>query len=71
MGWPSEKNVIGFNAFITKARSQRDELLAGDAVLAAMDPRDMSDTTYARLQDAMEVAPELHRDRWAHLYAKT
>lgn len=69
MGLPNEKNVIRLDAAIAKAQNQRNELLAGDAVLAAMDPHDTSDVAYGRLQDAMKVAaPELHGDGWAHKY---
>ena len=69
MGGPGEKNVIPLDAAIAKARSQRDELLAGDAALAAMDPHDTSDIAYAKLQDAMRAAaPELSGDGWAHKY---
>lgn len=69
MGQPNERNVIRLDAAIAKAQNQRDELLAGDAVLAAMDPHDTSDIAYGKLQDAMRVAaPELHGDGWAHKY---
>jgi 5-methylcytosine-specific restriction protein B len=43
--------------------------LAGDAVLAVLDPDDASDEAYAQVQAAMErAAPELSRDGWAHKY---
>jgi len=51
------------------ARRQRDELLAGDRVLADLSLSDDSDEAYGRLQKLMEsAAPELSRDGWAHKY---
>ena len=68
-GWPGEPKVLPLEDAIGRARMQRDELLAGNEVLAAMDAADMSDAAYARLQGAMAAAaPELHRDGWAHKY---
>lgn len=69
IGWPGDNSVVSGADAITKARRQRDELLAGDAVLTAMDSHDTSDEAYARLQDAMKAAaPDLHEDGWAHKY---
>jgi 5-methylcytosine-specific restriction enzyme B len=54
---------------IAIARRQRDELLTGDKVLAALDSRYCSDDPYARLQIAMsEAAPDLSGSGWAHKY---
>ncbi len=61
--------VLPLDEAVAIARRQRDELLAGDAVLAALDPNDASDEAYARVQAAMErAAPELSRGTWAHKY---
>lgn len=69
VGWPGGPKVLSVEDAIATARRQRDELLAGDEVLAAIDAADTSDEAYERLQAAMkEAAPELHRDGWAHKY---
>jgi 5-methylcytosine-specific restriction protein B len=61
--------VISSEDAIATARRQRDELLAGDSVLATLDASETSDEVYKRLQDEMErVAPGLSRDGWAHKY---
>jgi 5-methylcytosine-specific restriction protein B len=68
-GSPITSRVQSIEEAVTVARRQRDELLAGDAVLAALDPNDASDEVYARVQAAMErAAPELSGDGWAHKY---
>lgn len=68
-GSPNEPVVLSVGDAVAKARQQRDELLAGDAALAAMDAADTSDAAYARLQAAMEAAaPDLHGVGWAHKY---
>ncbi len=67
IGWPGDASVVPMAEAIAKARRQRDELLAGHAVLAGMEPADTSDVAYARLQAEMAtVAPDLHGDGWAH-----
>jgi 5-methylcytosine-specific restriction protein B len=68
-GSPMTPHVLALDQAIGIARRQRGELLAGDAVLAAVDPNDTSDELYARVQAAMEkAAPELSNDGWAHKY---
>jgi 5-methylcytosine-specific restriction protein B len=68
-GSATEPHVLSSEDAIAKARQQRDELLAGDNVLASMDASDPSDEAYARVQAAMEkAAPELSGDGWAHKY---
>lgn len=68
-GSPTAPRVLPLEEAVTIARHQRDELLAGDAVLAALNPNDTSDEAYARVQAAMEgAAPELSHDGWAHKY---
>ncbi len=54
-GWAGEQKVLSLPDAIATTRRQRDELLAGDEVLAAMDAADTSDATYGRLQAAMEA----------------
>jgi 5-methylcytosine-specific restriction enzyme B len=68
-GSPAEPQVLSVDDAIARARRQRDELLAGDKVLAAMNPSDASDETYAALQATMEAAaPDLSGDGWGHKY---
>lgn len=68
-GSPTAPRVLPLEEAVATARRQRDELLAGDAVLAALDPNDTSDEAYAGLQAAMQkAAPELSGDGWAHKY---
>jgi 5-methylcytosine-specific restriction protein B len=68
-GSPIKPHVLSPEEAIAKARQQRDELLAGENVLAALDESDTSDEAYAHLQGAMErAAPELSGDGWAHKY---
>jgi 5-methylcytosine-specific restriction enzyme B len=68
-GSPTQPQVLSLDDAIAKARQQRQELLAGDKALAALDPRDTSDEAYARLQIAMtEAAPQLSGSAWAHKY---
>ena len=65
--WPGDGKVIDVEGAIDVARRQRDALLAGDALLAAMDPADASDEAYARLQAAMvQAAPLLADNGWSH-----
>jgi len=68
-GSPTRPHVLSDEEAIAKARQQRDELLAGDRVLAACGTADTSNEAYARLQTAMEeAAPELSGDGWSHKY---
>jgi 5-methylcytosine-specific restriction protein B len=68
-GSPIRPHVLSIEEAIAKARQQRDELVAGDRVLAAFGAADISDEAYARLQAAMqEAAPELSGDAWSHKY---
>jgi 5-methylcytosine-specific restriction protein B len=68
-GSPTAPSVLPLEEAVAIARRQRDELLAGDAVLAAFDPNDTSDEAYARVQAAMDkAAPDLSGDGWAHKY---
>ncbi len=68
-GSPTAPRVLPREEAVAIARRQRDELLAGDAVLAALDPSDASDEAYATLQASMQkAAPELSGDGWAHKY---
>jgi 5-methylcytosine-specific restriction protein B len=68
-GSPTAPRVLTLEEAVAIARRQRDELLAGDGVLAALDPNDTSDEAYARVQAAMQkAAPELSGDGWAHKY---
>jgi len=68
-GSPTAPHVLPLEEAVAIARRQRDELLAGDAVLAALDPSDTSDEAYTRVQTAMEkAAPDLSGDGWAHKY---
>ena len=67
IGWPGDGSVVRVADAISKARKQRDELLAGHAALSRLDPLDTSDAAYARLQQQMASAgPELHSAGWAH-----
>jgi 5-methylcytosine-specific restriction protein B len=68
-GSPNQQRTIPLSEAIVIARRQRDELLAGDKVLAAFDSSNYSDEAYAGLQSAIsEVAPELSGTAWAHKY---
>ena len=68
-GSPTQPQVRSLDDAIAKAQQQRNELLAGDKALAALDTRDISDEAYARLQTAMtEAAPQLSGSAWAHKY---
>jgi 5-methylcytosine-specific restriction protein B len=68
-GSPQAQHALSFEDAIAIARKQRDELLAGTAVLASLDAADTSDGAYAQLQAAMEkAAPKLSGDGWAHKY---
>jgi 5-methylcytosine-specific restriction protein B len=68
-GSPNQQKTLSLDEAIAIARRQRDELLAGDKVLAAHDGGDCSDEAYARLQTAMsEAAAELAGSGWAHKY---
>ena len=68
-GWPQNQQVVTIEDAINIVRKQRDELMAGAAVLAAMDASDTSDEAYARLQsNMMKAAPTLASDGWAHKY---
>jgi 5-methylcytosine-specific restriction protein B len=61
--------VLSREEAITAARQQRDELVAGSSVLAALDTRDTSDSAYSQLQSAMDAAaPKLAGVGWAHKY---
>jgi 5-methylcytosine-specific restriction protein B len=48
-GSPMAPRVLSLDEAVVVARRQRDELLAGDGVLAALDPNDASDEAYARV----------------------
>jgi 5-methylcytosine-specific restriction protein B len=53
---------------VAKARTQRDQLVAGARVLAAL-PSDTEAIDYASLQDAMvKAAPDLAEASWGHKY---
>lgn len=68
-GSAKAQQTISPEEAIAKARHQREELLAGDKVLAALNASDSSDEVYARLQTEMErAAPELAGSSWAHKY---
>lgn len=68
-GTPTVQQVISVADAIEIARRQRDELVNGAKVLAAMDHHDCSDDAYARLQRGMErAAPSLASTAWAHKY---
>lgn len=68
-GSPMSQQVLSIEDAIGIARRQRDELVAGDAILSAFDVGDVSDEAYARLQTSMEqAAPELSGTGWAHKY---
>ena len=68
-GSPTKPEVLSLSDAVARVTRQRDELLAGDKVLAATYPYDTSDAAYARLQLAMQAAaPDLHQDGWAHKY---
>lgn len=68
-GPPKKQQILSLEDAIDKARSQRDELLAGAAVLAALDVTDPSDAVYAQLQtDMAQAAPNLVAAGWAHKY---
>lgn len=69
MAGPSAKQErLSVEQALAKVRSQRDQMLAGARVLAAL-PRDPNDIDYAELQRAMErAAPELAETSWGHKY---
>jgi 5-methylcytosine-specific restriction enzyme B len=68
-GSPTAPRVLPREEAVAIARRQRDELLAGDAVLAALDPNDTSDEAYTTVQVSMQkAAPDLSGDGWAHKY---
>jgi 5-methylcytosine-specific restriction protein B len=68
-GSPTHPHVLLIEDAIAKARQQRDELLEGSRVLAALDAANTSDETYVELQRTMtEAAPELCADAWSHKY---
>jgi 5-methylcytosine-specific restriction protein B len=68
-GATNAPRVLSLEEAVEKARQQRDELLAGDRVLAGLNGLDTSDDSYARLQVEMSrAAPELSGDGWAHKY---
>ncbi|MBR0831341.1 AAA family ATPase [Bradyrhizobium manausense] len=68
-GKGTNPKAITVDDAIQIARQQRDELLAGDTILAELGSIDHSDETYSRLQNLMEsAAPELSRGGWAHKY---
>lgn len=68
-GSPQAQRILSLAEAIAVARGQRDELLAGTAVLAALDIADPSDAVYAQLQTDMEqAAPNLVAAGWAHKY---
>ena len=67
IGSPLNATIVSMADAISKARQQRDELLAGSRALAGMDPSDLSDAAYASLQSEMvAAAPSLHGAGWAH-----
>jgi 5-methylcytosine-specific restriction protein B len=69
VGPPKNARVVKVEEAIAVARQQREELVAGHNVLAAMDASDTSDAAYARLQAAMQkAAPKLSEFTWAHKY---
>jgi 5-methylcytosine-specific restriction protein B len=68
-GSPQAQQVLSLEDAIVIARKQRDELLSGAGVLEALDIRDASDESYAKLQTSMDkVAPKLSGFAWAHKY---
>jgi 5-methylcytosine-specific restriction protein B len=68
-GSPNQQRILPIDEAIAIARRQRDELLAGEKVLAALDVCDPADEAYAHLQTAMsEAAPDLSGSAWAHKY---
>lgn len=68
-GRGTNPKAITVDEAIQIARRQRDELLAGDKLLAELSSADHTDEAYSRLQTLMEsAAPELSHDGWAHKY---
>lgn len=68
-GKGTNPKAITVDDAIQIARRQRDELLAGDKLLAELNAVDCSDEAYSDLQKLMEgAAPELSGDGWAHKY---
>lgn len=68
-GKGTNPRAITVDDAIQIARRQRDELLAGDKLLAELNSVDCSDEAYGDLQKLMEgAAPELSGDGWAHKY---
>jgi 5-methylcytosine-specific restriction protein B len=68
-GTPNAQRVLSLEEAISIARRQRDELLAGENILGALDPTNPSDDAYRHLQAEMEkAAPELSSSSWAHKY---
>jgi 5-methylcytosine-specific restriction protein B len=68
-GSNTQQQIVSVPDAIKIARQQRDELLAGDKVLAEFGATDISDDAYFRLQTEMEkAAPNLSQDGWAHKY---
>ncbi|MBR1335345.1 AAA family ATPase [Bradyrhizobium ottawaense] len=68
-GKGTNPKAITVDDAIQIARRQRDELLAGDKLLAELNSIDCSDEAYGDLQKLMEgAAPELSGDGWAHKY---
>ena len=68
-GSNTQQQILSVPDAINIARRQRDELLAGDKVLAEFGATDTSDDAYFRLQAKMEgAAPNLSHDGWAHKY---
>ena len=68
-GSNTQQEILSVPDAIKIAQRQRDELLAGDKVLAEFGATDTSDDAYFRLQAEMEkAAPNLSQDAWAHKY---
>ena len=68
-GWCSTASDGSLEDAISKARQQRDELIAGDKLLRDLNENDTSDEAYRRVQAAMEIASaELSGDGWSHKY---
>jgi 5-methylcytosine-specific restriction enzyme B len=61
-GSPTTQRVLSIEEAVNVARRQRDELLAGDAVLKEASSNDTSDDAYAQLQAAMEKAARSFRE---------
>ncbi len=67
-GSPQKEQVLTLEQAIEKAKSHRDQLIQGAAVLERL-PADSSDEVYERLQmNIKRVAPDVSDSAWGHKY---